>query len=115
MKVGKKIRMIRELKGFSQEYMSIQLEIAQTTYSRIETDKTRIDIQKLAVIAELLDTNLINLLVFDENNIHSLIAKSCNYDVINANDEYKGYESRVIRLEEKVDFIHKIISLNNKS
>ena len=41
------IRKIRELKGFSQDYMAQQLSISQRQYSRIEKNETEIALSKL--------------------------------------------------------------------
>ncbi len=109
MKVGRKIRIIREIKGYSQEYMSIQLEIAQATYSRIETDNTRVDIQKLELIAGLLDIDLISLLAFDETRINNYIIGSYKQGINTQVDKYEYYKNRVIKLEERIDTIQKFI------
>ncbi len=39
-KIGKKIRTLREQKGFSQEAMADKLSISRSAYSRIETGET---------------------------------------------------------------------------
>lgn len=39
-KIGKKIRTLREQKGFSQEIMADKLNISRSAYSRIETGET---------------------------------------------------------------------------
>jgi transcriptional regulator with XRE-family HTH domain len=47
MVIGKKIRLLRELNGYSQVNMSIELDIPQATYSRIENSSTKIDFYTL--------------------------------------------------------------------
>ena len=42
-KLGQKIRMVRELKGFSQEYMAHALGLSQRGYSKLERDETKLD------------------------------------------------------------------------
>jgi transcriptional regulator with XRE-family HTH domain len=39
-KIGNRIRLFRERKGFSQEYMADKLHISRSAYSRIETGET---------------------------------------------------------------------------
>lgn len=51
---GEKIKTIRELRGFSQEYMADKLGIAQNTYSKIETGQTNLKIDTLIKLAEIL-------------------------------------------------------------
>jgi transcriptional regulator with XRE-family HTH domain len=48
---GSKIRMIRELRGFSQETIAAKLGITQTTYSRLENNQTKLDTGMLEKIA----------------------------------------------------------------
>jgi transcriptional regulator with XRE-family HTH domain len=52
---GEKIRMIRELRGLSQENVATQLSIAQNTYSKIETNQSKAGSEILAKIANILD------------------------------------------------------------
>lgn len=40
--IGIKIRKIRELKGFSQEYMANNLGITQRAYGKLENQETKI-------------------------------------------------------------------------
>lgn len=46
--LGNKIRKIRTLKGYSQEYISDKLKISQSAYSDIETNKSKLDIIRLS-------------------------------------------------------------------
>jgi len=41
------IRKIREIKGYSQDYMAIELEVSSKSYSRIECGKTGLSISRL--------------------------------------------------------------------
>ena len=49
---GEKIRLVREVRGFSQEYMAAKLGLAQNTYSNIETNKSKITAEMLENIAK---------------------------------------------------------------
>ena len=51
---GQKIRIIRELRGFSQEYLANKLGIAQNSYSKIETNRTKLNTEMLTKIADSL-------------------------------------------------------------
>lgn len=48
---GTKIRMLRELRGLSQENIAAQLGIAQNTYSKIENNQTKLSTEMLEKIA----------------------------------------------------------------
>ena len=59
---GEKIRLIRELRGFSQENVAAKLGIAQNTYSRIETNQTKLETGMLVKIAEVLEVQPMDIL-----------------------------------------------------
>lgn len=59
---GDKIRMIRELRGFSQENMADKLGIKQNSYSKIETNQTRLTAEMLEKIARELGVTPIDIL-----------------------------------------------------
>ena len=42
-RLGGKIRQIRELKGFTQDYLATQLGISQRAYSKLERDEIKLD------------------------------------------------------------------------
>lgn len=59
---GEKIKTIRELRGFSQEHMAKQLDIAQNTYSKIETNQTKLSAEMLQKIADILGVSPVDIL-----------------------------------------------------
>lgn len=56
--IGFNIRKIREQKGFSQDYMATELSISQASYARIENEATKLTIDRLSKIAEILQTDI---------------------------------------------------------
>ncbi|WP_438946116.1 helix-turn-helix domain-containing protein [Sediminibacterium sp.] len=62
MLYGEKIRLIREMRGYSQEYMAAKLGIAQNTYSNVETNKTKITVEMLEGISKELNVSPMELL-----------------------------------------------------
>lgn len=60
--IGTKIRQIRELKGFSQETLALELGITQPSYARLEKDDERIAITRLIHIAKILNTCVAELI-----------------------------------------------------
>lgn len=53
---GTKIRMVRELRGYSQDYVAEKLGIAQNSYSKIEANHTKLSadmLQKIAIVLEI--------------------------------------------------------------
>ena len=59
---GHKIKVIRELRNYSQEYMADKLGIAQNTYSKIETGQTKLNADTLKKIAEVLGVSPVDIL-----------------------------------------------------
>ena len=98
MNVGRKIRIIREIRGYTQEYMAIQLEISQATYCRIENESTKIDLAKITYIAGRLDTDIISLLQFDDRNINQLGIATEDSSIL-----FSFFSERLKHLELKFD------------
>ena len=82
--IGYKIRKIREVKGFSQEYVSSKLGITQKSYSKIESGATKVDEEKLERIAAVLDVEKDVIKNFSEQFVfHSCAQFAAGY--INTN------------------------------
>ncbi|MFN5092385.1 MAG: helix-turn-helix domain-containing protein [Bacteroidota bacterium] len=64
--LGTHIRLLREAKSYSQEYVAIQLGITQQAYSAIEKKPEKATLQRLKEIAIILQVPLITLLGEDE-------------------------------------------------
>jgi len=107
-KLGHKVRQIRELKGFSQEYIADQLGISQRAYSKMERDETRLDWDKITRIAKVFGIDPLDMVSFDDN----LIFHNCNQSG-KANNIYnqipdkliEQYEGRISELQEEVKFL----------
>jgi len=62
-KVAANIRKIREYRNYTQEYLAAKLKISQNAYSKIELGYTKITIDRLFRIADILEvssTDIIN-------------------------------------------------------
>ena len=66
MKTTDKIRGVRQLRNFSQEYMAAKLKIDCSSYSRIERGAVQITIDRLESIAKVLGMSTLELLAFGE-------------------------------------------------
>ena len=64
--VAANIRRIRETKNYTQEYLAAKLKISQNAYSKIELGYTKITLERLFQIAEVLETSTIELLNTDQ-------------------------------------------------
>jgi len=59
--LGKAIKMLRERKGFAQEYMAAKLSMSQTNYSKLERGENCISLVELPILADLLDSSIFML------------------------------------------------------
>lgn len=73
MKIGNKIKKIRELKNYTQEYMANELSMSISNYSKIERDEISITIDRLEEIAIILKMKFQDILAFDEKNVFNFI------------------------------------------
>lgn len=64
--IAASIRKKREFKNYTQEYMVYKLDISQNAYSKIELGYTKITLERLFQIAEVLDVNVSELLDPDQ-------------------------------------------------
>jgi transcriptional regulator with XRE-family HTH domain len=60
--IGNKIRIQRLIKNYSQHYMSFMLDISQAAYSNIESDKTELTLNRIYLIAEILEVSPFSLM-----------------------------------------------------
>ena len=65
--IANKIRSIRILKGYSQEFMGEKLGIGQSAYSKLENSTSAISFAKLQKIAVALDCTTNQIMSFGEN------------------------------------------------
>ncbi|WP_207420566.1 helix-turn-helix domain-containing protein [Desertivirga brevis] len=65
--LGKKIRLLRHQKGWSQEDVAKRLDISIPAFSKIETGITDINLSRLEQIAKLFDMTVVQLLTFNDS------------------------------------------------
>lgn len=59
---GEKIRMIREIRNYSQEHMADRLGIKQNSYSKIENNQTKLTTEMLQKIADALGVSPMDIM-----------------------------------------------------
>lgn len=69
MSVNEKIRKIREAKDWSQEQMAEKLNMSLNGYAKIERGESKIYLDKLEQIAQVLDIDIVELMQSDGKNI----------------------------------------------
>ena len=59
---GEKIKMIRELRNYSQEYVAERVGIKQNSYSKIELNQTKLTAEMLQKIADVLQVSPMDIM-----------------------------------------------------
>jgi transcriptional regulator with XRE-family HTH domain len=105
-KVASRIRRLREAKGFSQEYISAKLGIPQNTYSRLENGDTKINLDRLFSLSNILEETIYNILdlpAYQQFN-------ECSQQTVNGNVSNHGISNKeenpyIIAIEAKEQVI----------
>lgn len=93
--IGRRINKIRNLKGFSQEYLAAKLNISQNSFSKIERGESKISFDKIPDICKALDIDLDTLLKFDENYFFN---NSPNSGINNSNNSVNNVNEELLKL-----------------
>lgn len=110
MEIGTKIKKVRELRNYTQEYMAQKLEVSQSSYSRYEKDEGDLSLSELEKISEILGMKVEDLICFDEKMIFNNYGTaqdqsfSVNYQSI-SNKERELYEKTIKLLEDKIKYL----------
>jgi transcriptional regulator with XRE-family HTH domain len=113
--IGDKIRKVRELKGFTQDFMAGKLEMSQRAYSKIENNDIKLDWGRIEDISKILNIEPTDLVSFNDSLVFNNCTQSGNFQVFNNNfpDELKkSYEDRVNHLEKEVLFLRGLLAKN---
>ena len=108
--IGNKIKLLRELKNYSQEYMAERLEISQASYSRLERNELEATLPKIQKIADVLEIKLTDLIDLNEKNIFNIgkvetMNNDCNINYTISPEIKKLYEDTIKLLEEKISML----------
>ncbi|WP_295126820.1 helix-turn-helix transcriptional regulator [uncultured Chitinophaga sp.] len=78
MRLGPKIKKLRELKNFTQDYVASRLKIGVTAYGNIERDMVKeMTVDRLLEIAEVLEMDFADIINFDlENPLSSTLSET---------------------------------------
>lgn len=113
MEIGTKIRKLRELKGLSQENVAAELDMSVTGYGKIERNEVGVTFDKLEVIAKVLGISIENIVGFDDkvafNNFHNKVEQQIGHYLMPV-EMKQLYEDKIKLLEEKIEYLQKIIN-----
>lgn len=74
--VATNIRKIREYRNYTQEYLAVKLDISQNAYSKIELGYTKITLERLFQIAQILEVDVVELIKANDNEVMVIINAS---------------------------------------
>ncbi|WP_313264639.1 helix-turn-helix transcriptional regulator [Sphingobacterium sp.] len=97
-KVGKKIRLLRHQKDWSQQDVSKKLGISIPAFSKIETGITDLNLSRLIQIANLFNLTAVQLLSFSEtDDVNDYVD-----GITSIQQKLKEREEEIIQLQKKV-------------
>ena len=104
-KILEKIKEIRTDKGYSHEYMALELDISQVAYSKLEKLDTKLSVERLYKIAEILEVKVGDILDIQPNNQFNQTTRenSTGYlqQIENFYQENKDQNEKIIALYEE--------------
>lgn len=103
LRIGKKIKQLRELKNYSQDYMAKQLKMSVPGYGRIERNEVDVSMERANQIANVLGISLTELISFDEKYIFNNYAQTTNGLIVNS--EFHQEDKKA--LNELVEYLKK--------
>ncbi|MBE8712578.1 helix-turn-helix domain-containing protein [Sphingobacterium hungaricum] len=103
--LGKKIRLLRHQKGWSQEDVAKRLDISIPAFSKIETGITDVNLSRLNQISKLFGISLVQLLSTSDVEEERLFQD----EVIELNKLLQVREVEVIDLQKKIIDLYELL------
>ena len=113
MQVGQKIKKLRELKNFTQEYMAQQLDMTQSSYSKIENGETDVTYSKLEKIAQALQLRPEDIITFNEHMVFNVMHNNNSQNGLIVNqmtDEIKkSHQEQIKSLKDEITHLKSVL------
>jgi transcriptional regulator with XRE-family HTH domain len=112
--ISDNIRLIREAKGYSQDYIAKKMKVSQQAYSSMEKQPDNMSLKRLKDLCKVLDVNLVTLLgeenIYVQQNYNQQGGQaSTNMTVNNSSElEKELYERIINQLKEEITFLKSI-------
>lgn len=114
------IKKLRELRNFTQKHMADEMSMTQANYSKIEAGEVDIPYSRLEQIANVLKTNVEDLISYDERRVFNTyfdkveVAQTTHTGDILGNkvfiEEIKNlYEARITDLKQENERLHTLL------
>jgi len=111
--IGNRIRKIRKLKGYTQDFMAAKMNISQRAYSKIENNNIKLDWNRIVLISKLLEVDPMSLVNFDDNLIFNNCSQSGKFEIFNNHfplELKESYEQRIEELKNEIAFLRNLLS-----
>ena len=111
----KKLKQLRELKNYTQEYMATELGLSTRAYSKIEAGETQLTINRLNEISRVLGIEPMEILGFDHKNIFNNCTQEGDNSTMGSSSYsmpdklLEQYELRIQQLESEVLLLRTLI------
>ncbi|MBP6091054.1 MAG: helix-turn-helix transcriptional regulator [Crocinitomicaceae bacterium] len=114
LKIGHKIKKLRELKNLTQEHMANSIGITQGAYSRMELGETEITYSKLEKISEELGMKPEDVIAFNESVVFNVMNNQTGNGLVINNSQLSDteknlFEQQIILLKEENAHLKKVI------
>ncbi|TAH04271.1 MAG: XRE family transcriptional regulator [Sphingobacteriales bacterium] len=103
--LGKKIRLLRHQKGWSQEDVATQLNISIPAFSKIETGITDVNLSRLEQISKLFDLSVVEMLTHNDPEVEQKYESELELaktKLLERNNEVIDLQKKVIELYEEI-------------
>jgi transcriptional regulator with XRE-family HTH domain len=111
MNAGQKIKKIRELKNYTQQYMAQELNLSLSGYGKIERGEIDLSLGRIEQIATILGVDLKTILNFDENLIFNFTQNEQANGIVNNNyhNQYNVMEKLIDKYKEENTYLKELI------
>lgn len=100
MRVSDKIKLLRDLKGWSREEMAYRLKMSVSNYGSIERGDTDVKLSQLEKIAEIFEIDLAELFNLNDKIIFQSVGNG-NSHLTNVNSSCGGNERQQLIIEQQ--------------
>jgi transcriptional regulator with XRE-family HTH domain len=115
IRISQNIRKIRDLKGFSQEFIASQLSISQPAYCKIEQGKTQLSGDLLEKLARIMDVEEKWFEEFSDSIVFNNCSNSGNYNHYTINESIEKIEALYRNLcdekDKRIQQLEKLLNL----
>jgi transcriptional regulator with XRE-family HTH domain len=111
LRIGQKIKKLRELKNLTQEHMAEVIGLSQSAYSRIELGETEVTYSKLERISAELGMRPEEVIAFNESMVFNVMHNQTGNGLViqNSDIERRLFEQQIELLREENKHLKTVI------